>query len=535
MLGNRSASNCGSGSLRRWFWRRATLAGAALGAAVALAPSRAAAADCRGLNKIAIENAEIVSATAITGEFNAPFNETAGAEDGFSRSTAQLTTHVNFCRVEAIARPTAGSFIMLEIWLPENWNGRSLSTAPGKAYGAINYSALVSAVNRGFATVTSDSGHRSSRLDWTWAIGHPEKATDYFYRGTYEAERVFRKTLVAYYGKKESHSYFEGCARGGQIGLVMAERYPDLFDGIVAGSPGTDVARQQAYFMWTAMALRDPKGGIPKEKFAMISRAVMKRCDGDDGLVDGQITDPLSCAFEPRDLACDRGDGADCLTPSEVATLEKIYRGPINPRTGEMIYRAVGAKGSEVYWPSLFVDNGPAVAPKVLGPLVFGQQHWDWTSFDFDRDLDRAIIGMAEFGQNGSDLRDFARHGKILITHGWEDPLFSPIQSIEYLDKTARLSGLDTNGFIKAFFAPAMGHCGGGSGPNQFDALTALQAWVEKGQVPERIIATQYAHDDPGKASVRTRPLCPYPKQARYLGTGDINKAENFVCRSVEK
>lgn len=516
---------------------KASLMGS-LGLAVPLllfaAATPARAGECADLANLELGSTKIHSATVTPPPFDPPENGMSLAQDGYSRNPTTIKTNRIFCRLEGYSRPTNDSFITFEIWLPDEWNQKFQAVGSGKVFGAINYPGLVDALNRGYAVVSTDSGHRSNRSDLTWAIGHPEKVIDLFYRADQVSAVAAKAAIKKFYGKDPVHSYYIGCARGGTSGLQMAARYPDLFDGIYAGSPGTNSTHKMANFMWMGQhQLLDPAKAIPPAKFAMITRAAIAACDGRDGLADGQITDPSTCPFEPVSILCKNGDADNCLTAAQVATLEKLYAGAKNPLTGEQVYVGRPAKGSEAGWPNIIQSgNKRAGFADTIGVFLYQKADWDWTRFDFGADLaEIEKLGTAFLDIKDPDLRAFGRKGKIIITHGWQDPLFSPLNAVEFYEGARKKSGGNISEYVRMFFAPGMGHCGGGSGPNKFDAETALENWVEKGVAPQRIIATKYRDDDPAQAVLRTRPLCPYPKTESYKGSGDINDASNFICK----
>jgi feruloyl esterase len=260
-----------------------------------------------------------------------------------------------FCRVQGVSKPSADSDIRFEVWLPQpaGWNRKFLSTGEGGFAGQLNYqrngldSSMDELLRRGYATASTDTGHRSS--DQWWAVGHPEKAADYLYRAKHVTTVAAKAIVAAYYGQAPSHSYFSSCSNGGRQGLIEAQRYPDDFDGLIIGAPWNLQSHSNAGFIWDAQTLAAPGAAIPAEKLPAITAAVVAACDRNDGLADGVIADPRSCKFDPRSLTCHGGDGNNCLTPPQVAALQKIYDGPSNPKSGESIFPGF-ARGSEAGW-----------------------------------------------------------------------------------------------------------------------------------------------------------------------------------------
>jgi feruloyl esterase len=262
----------------------------------------------------------------------------------------------------------------------------------------------------------------------------------------------------------------------------------------------------------------------------VIHRAVLEACDALDGVKDGLIEDPQRCKFDPKVLLCKGEDGADCLTAQQVEAARKIYAGPHNPRTGQQVFPGL-APGSELGWGPL--AGGPApfgISMEHFRYVVFKDPNWDFKSLDFDKDV--ALADKLDNGLlNATDpnLKPFfARGGKLLQFHGWNDQLIAPVNSINYYRSVEEKLGPARVGeSYRLFMAPGVGHCSGGEGPNQFDMVAALEEWVEQGKAPEKIIA---AHRS-GNAVDRTRPLCPYPQVAVYTGSGSIDDAASFVCR----
>jgi len=270
---------------------------------------------------------------------------------------------------------------------------------------------------------------------------------------------------------------------------------------------------------------------VPPGKYPLIHNAVLDACDANDGLKDGLIADPANCRFDPRTLLCKGPDSASCLTALQVEAVRKIYTPPTDRRTGRELFSPL-PRGSELGWGAM--GSGPepnTLALDQLKYVVFKDPNWDWHTFDFDRDAARFNL-PENLPMNATDPNlqaYFAHHGKLLMYHGWSDPQVSPFATVKYYQRVVDTMGgtAKTAGNIRLFMAPGMGHCGGGDGPNAFDKMGALDRWAERGEAPERIVAS---HSSGGKVD-RTRPLCPYPQIAQYKGSGNIDDADNFVCR----
>ena len=418
----------------------------------------------------------------------------------------------------------------------------------GGSAGAIRYPQLASAVAGGYAAVATDNGHTStSGFDGSWALGHPVRLVDFGYRAQHEATVAGKAITAAYYGRPADYAYFVGCSQGGHHALMEAQRYPDDYDGIVAGAPANYWIGLMTGELWSGLATtRDPAQDLPRAKLPVLGAAVMDACDALDGLVDGLIDDPRACDFDPGTLLCDAGDGTDCLTAGEVAAARAIYGGPTRPGTGERIFPgyALGSEHFEApdglggwarYWSGVDKPGGSAI--DFMRYSVFQDPDHDLRGFDFDADWDLAngrVIGTDEtlgsaLNAVDPDLAAFkAAGGRLISYHGWADALIPGQYAIDYYDSVIESMGglAETTDFYRLFMAPGVAHCRGGPGPDRFDAVTALERWVEQGEAPDHLIAAKVVDG----AVQRTRPLCPYPQVARYQGSGSIDDAASFAC-----
>jgi len=284
--------------------------------------------------------------------------------------------------------------------------------------------------------------------------------------------------------------------------------------------------------LWTGSAtLKDSASRISPQQFDLAHKAAVATCDADDGVTDGIISAPNRCRFDPARLQCPGADTAACLTAPQIAALRAIYQGPRNPRTGESIFPGF-ERGSEAMLP--IQASGTEPFPAVLSyfrDLVFVDTKWDHRSFDYDKDVTRALRAHSEIVDvSPAGLDTYLASGrKLLLSHGWADPLVPPMTSVNfYRELTAHLGATKTAG-ARLFMIPGMGHCEGGDGPFVFDAIDAIDKWVELGRAPDRIVVS-----NPPGAPARTRPICPFPQEAAYSGTGSSNDAKNFRCRRVE-
>jgi feruloyl esterase len=432
-----------------------------------------------------------------------------------------------FCRVILRLSPSTDSAIGVEIWLPASgWNGKFLAVGSGGWGGSINYDDMADALRRGYATSATDDGHTDRGA--SFIAGHPEKFIDFAYRAEHEMTVEAKKLIKALYGRAARRSYWNGCSGGGREGLLQAYRYPDEFNGIIAGDAAN--MRRNAWALWLAIqTFKDPAAVIPPDKYPMIHQAVLDACDANDGLRDGIIDDPESCHVDFKSLQCTAGDGPDCLTPRQVQTAQTITS-PAATTAGRVLFPRL-EPGTELRWDRLAGGPRPAdIFVDQFRYVVYQDPNWDWRNFDLERDSDRANAVDKDIDELDPHLAAFAKHGgKLLIYHGWADQQVAPGSSIEFYESVLKLSANSTQApnWIRLFMVPGMAHCTGGEGPDTFDKVSLLERWVEKGEAPARVIA---AHSTAGKVD-RTRPLCPYPQIARYNGAGSIDQASNFTCR----
>jgi hypothetical protein len=474
--------------------------------------------------------------------------------------TGQVITGLPpFCRVQGLSRPTGDSNIYFEVWLPlHTWNRKFLSSGEGGYAGALNYTrlgldgGLDELLRRGYATASTDTGHVAT--DMWWAIGHRERAFDYLYRSKHLVTVAAKGLIRSFYGRPPTHSYYNSCSNGGRQALLEIQRYPEDYDGAVVGAPWNFQSHSNAGFVWNAQAISAAGAAIPVAKLPAINAAVLAACDADDGLVDGVIANPAACNFDPAVLLCPGPETNECLTRPQLDALIKIYEGPSNPRTGEQIFPGF-ALGGEDGWAGIVTNfNASGLGQGYFANLVFEDQNWDYSTFDFDRDMSYADERVGAYGNSiATDLSAARRRGvKIIQYHGWNDQTLQPAYSPEYYNSVvATMGGLErTQRFYRLFMVPGMRHCYFGPGATSFggvgqqippsrdpahDVQAALERWVEHGDAPDRITATKYTDDAPATRTIRlTRPLCVYPQVARYRGTGDPNDARNFTCGDDE-
>jgi feruloyl esterase len=479
---------------------------------------------------------KVVSVTSA--EFNSPSFNT------FARGTAgpEITVHVPFCRVAGTLKPTAYSDIRFELWLPPrgDWNGKFAAVGSGGSLGAIEHQRIMNVLVRGYAAMSTDSGHEStSGSDESWALDHPERVADFGHRAEHLATVAAKALTARFYGREPQHAYFIGCSQGGHHGMMEAQRFPQDYDGIIAGAPVYDWVGEMTEQAWNARALgQTSAGALSKEKLQLLYKAVLNAC-GTDGIIE----DPRRCSFDPAALKCNGRDQGSCLSDGEVAAIQKMYAGP-KTSAGIQIYPGL-ARGGETGWYRLW-SNPQKLGGSWLGfyrYMVFQTPSWDLSMMDFDRDPVRAQqkVGQA-LNPNNADLSGFAkRGGKLIVYHGWADDMVPSQTSVDYYDRvTAHVGAPTVAKFYRLFMIPGMWHCS--SGPDVLfhsdqaaavpltsdrDMLTALEQWVEHGRAPNNFGTSLLTKDGNVES---THLICAYPKVAKYQGPGDIDDARSWKC-----
>ena len=521
-----------------------------IGAAPAAAQAKPA---CEKLKNLQFTDASILSAESVAaGPFTLPPGMPAPAVDVPA-----------FCRVRGEIKPASDSRILFEVWMPAaQWNGKFEQLGNGGLGGSINLFLVAAEMKKGYATAGTDDGHQAAPVDASWAVGHPEKVKDFGYRAVHETSVKSKQIIEAFYQKSLSYSYFNGCSEGGREALMEAQRYPEDFNGILAGAPAHKWTELMFGFAWNAQALNSPASFLPEPKRRAVREAALAACGAQDGVKDAFIKDPLQCHFDPSVLVCKGADSDSCLTAEQAEALKKIYAGPHNPRTGQKISPGY-EPGTEdtpgipgISFASYVFGAAPGASLDAIfssaffGGFVFENPGWKFSDLNFDKDIEKTEqkVGSALNATN-TDLTAFRSHGGRLVQyHGWNDGSPSPHHSVDYYEKvTEKIGGLHkTEDFYRLFMAPGMMHCGSGPGPNLFgnmldfgaandadqNIFTALERWTEQGIAPDRIIARKYKDDDPAKGIEMTRPLCPYPQAAKWSGKGSPSAAQNWSCQA---
>lgn len=469
-----------------------------------------------------------------------------------------------YCRVEAQIAPTIGFLLRMPL---TGWNGKLLMGGCGGPCGMYLADRTDVALARGYATVSTDMGHKG--VGWVFADENLQGEIDFGSRATHLTAVAAKVLVQTFYTQQPKHAYFSGCSTGGRQAMVEAERFPDDFDGIVGGSPPYfETGDTPLFLSWGARVNIDADGKtiLGAEKLPMIHKAVLKACDAQDGAADGILQNPASCHWEPATIACKAGaSGDDCLTPAQVAVVQKIYDGATNSK-GRKLYFGM-ARGSELNWAPGFVNTdgkpgtylagfgGPGNSIMNYAAYFYSQgAQYDAMKFDYDTDPAKLAVIESLYNAQNPDLRAFEEAGgKLILYHGWDDNQIPPMASVDYYKTATRVTNgpEETRKFFRLFMLPGVGHCRGGVGGGEVDWLTALEDWVEHGKAPDSVLAHRMAVEPyptdkiggelvlrfphyplaPG-SYVSERPVYAYPGVAQWTGTGDPKQADGWVQAS---
>ena len=494
-----------------------------------------AANSCADLGNLKIEGVEITKAALI------PAGTTLPSAFPGAPAIGPLPAH---CRVDGVINRRKGAGgeeygIGFAVALPEAaaWNGDFMMQGGGGGNGVVSYplggsfSGDKPALVQGFAVASTDTGHKSKTGPFDFSFMRDQQAyLDFAYQANAKVAGVAKQIIAQYYTKPAAYSYFVGCSTGGREGMILSQRYPTVFNGIVSGDPAMRTGLSDfTISQWIPVAYnqaapKDATGKPLTDKFLteaerkLFMDALMKRCDAKDGVVDGMISDPIGCDFDPAVLACKSGQSDVCIAPEKIAAIKKAFAGPKN------------SYGTQVY-PGFLYDAGIADTSMIPGLLALGTRSiFGPYPTATEIDIDKATLHVSDplVEPASTNLTTFsASGGKILFFHGDSDPWFSPLDTLGYYQSLAATNGgaEKVAEWSRMYLVPGMSHCGGGPALDQFDMLGAVVNWVEKGSAPESVIAT--GHAIPG----RSRPLCAYPKHAQYSGHGDTNDAHNFTCQ----
>jgi pimeloyl-ACP methyl ester carboxylesterase len=441
-----------------------------------------------------------------------------------------------FCRVSLTIKPQ----IKIEVWLPMMWNERFQAVGGGGYAGTISWPALASALRNGYAAASTDTGHDgATQQGGSFALnadGSPntQLIEDFASRSLEEMTNKAKELIKAFYAEVPKYSYWNGCSTGGRQGLMLAQRLPGGYDGILSGAPAINWDRFIPAELWPQIAMKQEAGGpLTAAKLNAVTNAAVAACDSFDKVIDGVLENPRSCKFDPVALQCAAGAASDgnCLTPGEVAAVRKIWDGP-RSADGKRLWYGL-TRGTPLA--ALSGANPFAISSDHFRYWVERNPSFDWHSLDYAGFEAGFQKSRAQFnrviGTDEPDLRQFRRDGgKVLLWHGLSDQLIFPEGTIDYYERVADAAGglKEAQSFARLFMAPGVGHCGGGSGPSTFDMFGELVKWVESKQPPDRIVASRVQNNQ----TTRTRPLCLYPTVAVYAGKGSTDDANSFVCEA---
>lgn len=525
---------------------------------VAAARSADAQQACAQLSHLSVEQLHISKAEVVPAGTLPPMGPMIAPSEGKG-----LPGH---CLVQGTIHPRTGANgvsygIGFELRMPNEWNGRFLFQGGGGMDGVVNpalgaipffTTTAVPALERGYAVVSTDSGHQGKdNGDATFGLDQQARI-DYAYAAIGTVAQAAQQIVAAFYNRKPSHSYFMGCSNGGREALMAAERFPEEFDGVVAGNPGFRLSRAAIGEAWDTRALLnaappDKDGNailanaLTPSDLALVSKAILDRCDGLDGVKDGLIEAMSACRFQPETLQCSGEKNADCLSAAQVTALRVVFEGAQDSH-GNKLYASWpwDAGIDSMGWRMWKLGTSQTAQPNALNAsLAAGSIGYyfmtpprpamNMSDVSFDTIAGQVAETGAINDATSTLLSSFiAHHGKLLVIHGNSDPVFSANDLRAWWQQLgATNGGADKLAqSARLFLVPGMNHCGGGPALDDFDPLTALENWVENGNAPEELLARGKSF--PG----RTRPICPYPEEAYYDGKGDVNSASSFHCIS---
>jgi len=467
--------------------------------------------DCAQLTQLMLPDVRITEAVAVP-------------------APASGAVKVAHCRVAGVI----GTEIKFALLMPDAWNHKFVMGGGGGFVGSIDNQAL-STVNDGYATVGTDTGHQAPLIDASWALNNEERKINFGYLAVHRTAETAKAIIRSYYGAPQARAYFSGCSNGGRQALMEAQRYPDDFDGIVAGAPAADFVGIGAQFIKDVRAqFPDPKNLtplLPPDVLRSVASQVLEKCDALDGVKDGVMEDPRQCKVDVSTLTG--------LSDAQIAALKTIYAPTRAGKETAFPGQPFGGEGEGAGWPAWISGatprEGQPPAPslrysfgtQLFKYLIFNDPNWDYTKYDLstwraDTKRAGAIINATD-----PDLSAFKGKGhKLLVWHGWSDAGLSPLATIKYYDEVKKRDA-KADDYVKMFLLPGVLHCAGGPGPDRVDWAAAIDGWVESGKAPQQLLATKVASG----AVTRSRPLCAYPQHAVYSGTGSTDQAENFACK----
>lgn len=435
------------------------------------------------------------------------------------------------CRVSGVLRPVKGSRIGYQLWLPRAWSGRLQMLGNGGYASALPEAAMAEGLARGSAVVATDTGHDGDDPDF--ARGRRHAIVDWGWRAVHLTALAAKRVVARFYGRAATLSYFNGCSTGGHQAMMEAQRFPADFDGIVAGAPGSNRVRLNAAFLWQYLSNHragdDSTAILDRSDLKLLADHSLARCRTRNGAAggglagDGWLNDPLACRPDPAALQCRPGETGACLPAEKVAAARAMYAGARDARGAPVTYPWL--PGSEAGWGAYWADPRAPDQPMRVNfwrVWAFDDPAWNWWRFSYARDLPVATRRLSPtIDATDPDLRVYrARGGKLLVYHGLADPVVSPLDTLAYRRAMLARTGPAAD-WYRLFLVPGMGHCGGGDGPNRFDAQAAIERWVEQRHAPASL---------PGALADGTaRPICAYPARAMHR-SGDGTRASDFTC-----
>lgn len=495
--------------------------------------------------------------------------------DDIAYPTSPTNLRTAACALQVNITSSPVSAYSFGLFLPDTkaWNNRVLGVGNGGFAGGVNWLDMAAGLHYGFASWSTDTGHNSTMGDLAWALDNEERRADWGHRAIHGSALMARQVAEAYYENEAKYAYFSGCSTGGRQGIREVQLHPETFDGVLAGAPAwwTDHLQLWSLKVGLLNSGNDSASRIPPTLFKAIGAEVLKQCDWQDGLKDGIISDSAGCRFVPETLLCTceaetkNQTASACLTPPQLTTLKQIYA-EYKECDDTFVFPGLEL-GSEEQWAFLLGQPEPSsFGTGYAQNFVLNDPNWDFKSFN------ASIVQLADRLRPGNasatdfDLSPFrARGGKIMHHHGSADGLIPTGSSVYFrsqVEQTLKPRGIELDDFYRFFVVPGMQHCQGTpssmrapwyfAGPNQasslgtgvasvpgfedaaHDELLALMAWVEEGTAPETLVGTEWVDEKASQREVlRQRPICKWPEQARYVGTGDPNEAESWKCEGI--
>ena len=478
---------------------------------------------CEQLIKLQLPDVTILKSKSLTRDsIGRPFSSTEGP----------FVVSVPFCKVAGVISKE----IDFELLLPQNWNGRLLMSGGGGFVGYIQND-LVEYVNRGYAVVGTNAGHRGNAFDASWALNNMERQINFGRLAVHRTAVVSKSIIRSFYCAEPSYSYFLGCSRGGGQGMIEAQYYPEDFDGIVSGAPaitwpsvGAKMIQECQVNYPDSTYLKTPI--ITEDNLKLLQQYVLQQCDKLDKLDDKIINDPRDCKFDFSQLPLCPGDkeGPGCFTKQQLSAIKTIYT-PLLVGN-DTVYQEF-PYGSEAAWNPWVSGNKESPSfhylfgTSIFKYLVYNNPSWDYSHYDFKNFFAETRYAASYLDATQTDYSGFKKHnGKMIFYHGWNDPALSAYATIHHFDEAMK-KDKDLQSYMRLFLLPGVFHCGGGTGPDRIDWVDQIRDWVEKGKAPEKIVVSKIEN---GK-TIMTRPVYPYPRVTIYNGKGDPNDEKSFTSK----